>query len=249
MKIAVLGSSSSGNSTYVEIGDVKFLIDVGLGFNDIKDKLFHLGVTADEINFILITHAHNDHVKCLHSFSRVYDTKIYIGKETLEEYQKKDLIHNYEFIENIDNIMGINIKRIPISHDKKGFGYVIEKDGITLVYITDTGMIHSRYHEMMSNKDIYLLESNHDVEMEMTGSKDYMTKIRNTGDMGHLSNDDCARYLNRFVGRKTKAIMLMHISEHDNTPDLAFTTNRAVISDRIPIYLSKKDELSNIIEI
>ena len=243
MKIAVLGSSSSGNSTYVEIGDVKFLIDVGLGFNDIKDKLFHLGVTADEINFILITHAHNDHVKCLHSFSRVYDTKIYIGKETLEEYQKKDLIHNYEFIENIDNIMGINIKRIPISHDKKGFGYVIEKDGITLIYITDTGMIHSRYHEMMSNKDIYLLESNHDVEMEMTGSKDYMTKIRNTGDMGHLSNDDCARYLNRFVGRKTKAIMLMHISEHDNTPDLTFTTNRAVISDRIPIYLS------NIIEI
>ena len=93
MKIAVLGSSSSGNSTYVEIGDVKFLIDVGLGFNYIKDKLYDLGVHADDINFIIITHAHIDHVKSLHSFSRVYNTKIYISKDTFNEYQKKELLH------------------------------------------------------------------------------------------------------------------------------------------------------------
>ena len=244
MKIAVLGSSSAGNSTYVEINNIKFLIDTGLGFNDIKDKLFHLGVTADEIDFILITHAHSDHVRSLHSFNRVYNTKIYIGKNTLEEYQKKDLLKNYEFIDNISNIMGIDIKKIPISHDKSGFGYVISYDGKTLVYITDTGMIHSRYHEYMKNKDVYLIESNHDVEMEMNGKKDYMTKIRNTGDIGHLSNEECAMYLSHFVGSNTKAIMLMHISEHDNTYDLAFNANRKAIDKKIPVYLSHKDELS-----
>jgi glyoxylase-like metal-dependent hydrolase (beta-lactamase superfamily II) len=73
------------------MGNNKFLIDVGLGFNDIKNKLFKLGVYPDEINFILITHAHNDHVRSLHSFARVYNTKVYIGEETYQEYQKKSI--------------------------------------------------------------------------------------------------------------------------------------------------------------
>ncbi len=249
MKIAVLGSSSSGNSTFVQIGNIKFLIDVGLGFNDIKSKLFLLGITADEIDFILITHAHNDHVRSLHSFSRVYNTKIYLSVDTFNEYQKKEYIKNYEFIEDVDVILGLDIRKIPISHDKKGYGFVICKDNYSLCYITDTGMIHSRYHEIMKNRNIYLFESNHDVEMEMNGSKDEMTKIRNIGDMGHLSNEQCAMYLTHFIGENTKAIMLMHISEHDNTYDLAYSVNRDAIKANIPIYLSKKDELSKIIEI
>ncbi len=249
MKIAVLGSSSSGNATFVEINNIKFLIDCGLGFNDMKDKLFHLGLTADEIDFIIITHAHIDHVKSLHSFSRIYNTKIYISKDTFEEYMKKDYIKNFEFIDDIDNIMGINIYKLPISHDKKGYGYVFEYDNKSLCYITDTGMIHSRYHDLLKNRTVYLMESNHDVEMEMNGKKDEMTKIRNIGDMGHLSNEQCAMYLNHFIGDNTKYIMLMHVSEHDNTYELAYSVNRESINREIPILLSHKDELSDIIEI
>ena len=107
MKIVVLGSSSSGNSTYLEIGNKKILIDVGLGFNDIKNKLYMLGVYADEIDFIIITHAHIDHVKSLHSFSRVYNTKVYISKETYSEYIKRDYLNNYEFFDDLDNLEGI----------------------------------------------------------------------------------------------------------------------------------------------
>ena len=249
MKIAVLGSSSSGNSTYIEFGNNKFLIDVGLGFNDIKDKLFKLGVYPDEIDFILITHAHNDHVRSLHSFVRVYNTKVYIGKNTFDEYVKNDCLKNYEFLEDINNINGININIIPISHDKKGFGFVFTYDNNSICYITDTGMIHVKYHELLKNKTVYLLESNHDVEMEMNGHKDELTKIRNIGDYGHLSNEECAMYLNRFIGKNTKAVMLMHISEHDNTYDLAFNVNRKAIPNEIEIYLSHKNELSQIIEL
>ena len=249
MKIAVLASSSTGNSTYVEIGNTKFLIDAGMSYSYIKDKLFHLGVTPDEINFIIVTHAHNDHVRCIHTFARVFNTKIYMSKDTYEEYPKKEYLKDYEFVDNIDNIMGINIKCIPISHDKKGYGYIFESDGKTLAYITDTGMIHSRYHSFFTNKDVYLFESNHDVEMEMNGHKDEMTKIRNIGDMGHLSNEECAMYLNRFIGKKTKAIVLMHISEHDNTPLLAFETNRNVLDENIKLLVSLPNDLSEIIEI
>ena len=249
MKIAVLASSSTGNSTYVEIGNTKFLIDAGMSYSYIKDKLFHLGVTPDEINFIIVTHAHNDHVRCIHTFARVFNTKIYMSKDTYEEYPKKEYLKDYEFVDNIDNIMGINIKCIPISHDKKGYGYIFESDGKTLAYITDTGMIHSRYHSFFTNKDVYLFESNHDVEMEMNGTKDEMTKIRNIGDEGHLSNDECAMYLSHFVGNKTKYVMLMHLSEHDNTPLLAFETNRNVLDENIKLLVSLPNDLSEIIEI
>ena len=249
MKIVVLGSSSSGNSTYVEMNNKKFLIDVGLGFNDIKNKLSSLGVYADDIDFIIITHAHIDHVKSLHSFSRVYNTKIYIARETYNEYIKRDYLNNFEFIDDVEIIDDIKVTKIPISHDKKGFGYVFEYNNISCVYITDTGMIHSKYHEKLKNKTIYLLESNHDVEMEMNGHKDYYTKIRNTGDMGHLSNDECAMYLSHFIGNNTKIVMLMHISEHDNTYDLAYNVNREALDERIKLYVSHKDELSEVIEI
>ena len=249
MKIVVLSSSSSGNSTFIELNNKKFLIDVGLGFNDIKDKLFQIGVTADELDFIIITHAHSDHVKSLHSFDRVYNTKIYISKDTFEEYPKKDILKNYEFIDDIDEIEGINITKVPISHDKKGFGYVFEAEGKSIAYMADTGMIHSRFHKDLTNKTVYLMESNHDVEMEMNGTKDYMTKQRNIGDSGHLSNLQCSMYLNLFIGPDTKEIMLIHISEHDNTYDLAYNTNRNSIDKRIPIHLAYKDKISETIEI
>ena len=249
MKIVVLGSSSSGNSTFVEFGDTKFLIDVGLGFNDIKNKLYQIGEYADDIDFIIITHAHNDHVKSLHSFSRVYKTKIYIGKETFDEYPKKDLITNYEFLDEFNKIGDIKFSKIPISHDKKGYGFIFEKDGVSLFYMTDTGMIHSRYHEKLKNKTFYMLESNHDVEMEMNGKKDELIKIRNIGDAGHLSNEECAMYLSRFVGDDTKGIMLMHLSEDDNTSELAYNVNRENIRKDIPIYLSHKYEISEIIQL
>ena len=249
MKIVVLGSSSTGNSTYIEFGNKKFLIDVGLGYNDIKNKLISIGTKIEDIDFILITHAHNDHVRSLHSFSRVYNTKIYISKYTFLEYIKKDLIRNYEFFDDLDNLEGIKFIKIPISHDKKGFGFIFEVDKKSIFYMTDTGFIHSKYYELLKNRTVYLIESNHDVEMEMKGSKDYYTKIRNTGDEGHLSNDQCSMYLNHFIGNDTKVIMLMHISEHDNTYELAYNTNRNSIDNRIKVLISNKDNISDIIEL
>lgn len=247
MKIVVLGSSSSGNSTYVELSNKKFLIDAGLGFNYIKNKLYDLGVTSDELDFIIVTHAHSDHVKSIHSFNRVYNTKIYIGKETMAEYSKADLLKNFEYIDDIDSIDDIKITKVPISHDKKGFGYIFETKDNSLAYITDTGMIHSKYHKFFTNKQVYLFESNHDVEMEMHGTKDELTKIRNIGDMGHLSNEECAMYLNRFVGDNTKIICLMHISENDNTYELAYKVNREAIDKNIKIIVSNKDDVSEVI--
>lgn len=249
MKVVVLGSSSSGNSTFVSINNIKFLIDAGLPFGKLKDALYEIGESPEDLNFIIVTHAHSDHVRSLHSFNRVYNTKIYMSIETFNEYNKKDCIKNYEFFDEFDNIMGIKFTKIPISHDKKGFGFIFEYDNKSLAYMTDTGMIHSRYHEKLKNKTIYLLESNHDVEMEMNGKKFEYIKYRNIGDEGHLSNEDCAMYLNHFIGPNTKYIMLVHISENDNTYEKAYEVNRESIDSNIPIYIAYKDKVSELIEV
>ncbi len=249
MKVVVLGSSSSGNSTFVNINNVKFLIDAGLPFGKLKKSLYEIGEDASNLDFIIVTHAHSDHVRSLHSFNRVYNTKIYMSIETFNEYNKKDYIKNYEFFDELDSIMGINFTKIPISHDKKGFGFIFFCDDKSLVYMTDTGMIHSRYHEKFKNKTVYLLESNHDIEMEMNGKKFEYIKYRNIGDEGHLSNEECAKYLCHFIGPDTKYIMLVHISENDNTYEKAYQVNRDSIDKNIPIYIAYKDKVSEIINI
>lgn len=249
MKIVVLGSSSAGNSTFVEMNNVKFLIDAGLQFGYIKDKLYEINVNPKDLDFIIVTHAHIDHVRSIHSFNRVYGIPIYISLSTLNEYNKKDYLKDVVLFDEIDKIMGINFDKVPISHDKKGFGFVFEYNNISLAYMADTGMIHSKFHNKFKNKTVYLFESNHDVEMELNGTKDQMTKLRNIGDEGHLSNEDCAMYLSHFVGPDTKEVMLIHISDHDNTHELAYEVNRKSLDKKIKLELSYKDKISEMIEI
>lgn len=249
MKVVVLGSSSSGNSTYIELNNIKFLIDAGLAFGKLKERLYEINVNPEELDFIIVTHAHIDHVRSIHSFNRVYNTKIYISRDTLMQYDKRDKLSDIVLIDEIDNIMGIKFDKVPISHDKKGFGFIFEKDNLSIAYMADTGMIHSKYHNILKNKTVYLLESNHDVEMEMNGNKDQMTKLRNIGDTGHLSNEDCAMYLNHFIGNNTKYIYLIHISTHDNTYEKAYQTNRNSIDNNIEIYLTYEDKISEILNI
>lgn len=249
MKVVVLSSSSSGNSTYIELNNIKFLIDAGLPYGVMKERLYDIGVEPESIDFIIVTHAHIDHVRSIHTFNRVYNTKIYISSETLLEYDKRDKLKDVVLFDELDNIMGIKFDKVPISHDKKGYGFVFEYGGISIAYMADTGMIHSKYHNKLKNKTVYLLESNHDVEMEMNGTKDQMTKLRNIGDMGHLSNEDCAKYLNYFIGNNTKYIYLIHISDHDNTYEKAYQVNRDSIDKNIKIFLTYKDKISEKLEV
>lgn len=245
MKVVVLGSSSAGNSTYVELNNIKFLIDAGFTYKDMLSKLESINVNIHDINFLIVTHAHTDHIKSVHTINRTNNIPIYISFDTFNEYSKKEFLSTYYLFDELDNIMGIKLTKIPISHDKKGFGFIFESNNESLVYITDTGMIHSRYHELLKNKNVYLIESNHNVEMEMNGKKDEYTKIRNIGDEGHLSNEDCAKYLSIFIGDNTKYIELMHISEDDNTYEEAYNVNRNIINKKIEILVSKKNSISD----
>jgi len=247
MKVVVLSSGSKGNTTYIECGNTKILIDMGNTCKYVVSKLEGLGINAEDIDGIFITHTHVDHVKGLKVFLKKYNTKVYFTEKMFDEVS---YINNYEFI-NSDKIVikDLLVNVIKTSHDvADSVGYVIEGDNKGIVYITDTGYINNKYFSLLNNREVYILESNHDIEMLNNGPYSFQLRQRILGDKGHLSNYDCSRYLSNFIGDKTDTIVLAHLSEENNTYELAYETlvkrleeNSQVINK---IIIAKQDEIT-----
>lgn len=248
MKIVVLASGSKGNSTYIEHNNTKILIDFGVSSNYVEKKLKDINVDPKEIDLILITHTHSDHIAGLNTFIKKYDTTILISP-TMEE-AIKDIIKNPNLIYfkkemNIDD--NISIKIIKNSHDIDSYGFIINEK---VVYITDTGYINSKHFKLIQNKEVYIIESNHDVEMLMKGRYPHYLKQRILSDKGHLSNEACGYYLSKVIGNKTKYIILAHLSEENNTSEKALEElNKKVIDDSIIKLVAKQKEPLEVIEI
>lgn len=253
MRICNLASGSKGNCTYIETKNHKILIDVGTTSIQIEKNLFEIGVNPSDIDIVLITHAHIDHIKGLKVFNKKYKPQIYITDLILKEANLLDMECN--LIQDLDDIKDVKITSINLSHDVKDIkGYIIEEDKASVVYITDTGYINELYFDYIKNKSIYIFESNHDIEKLMNNSNyPHNTKIRILGDKGHLSNKDSAYYLSKLIGDNTKYIVLAHLSEQNNTEELALTclieTLKCKNLSAPKILIAKQDEISEIIEL
>ena len=220
MKVLVLASGSKGNSTYIEYKNTKILIDLGISSMSLNKKLDNINVTPDELDAILITHTHVDHIGGLKTYIKKHETPIYL---TNIMYDELDLdIPNPTFIDSeILTINDIEIRVIKTSHDTNdSLGYIIKADK-ELVYITDTGYINKKYFKEIYDKNIYIFESNHDVEMLIDGKYPHYLKQRILSDKGHLSNKDSAYYLSKLTGQNTSHIVLAHLSEDNNTENRA----------------------------
>ena len=219
MKICVLASGSKGNSTYIASTNIKLLVDLGTSCLYAERKLHEISVTPNQIDGILITHTQVDHTSGLKVFIKKYNTKLFLTEKMYDDLSKLFPITNYEIIEDDFEIQDVKINIIKTSHDASDSnGYIIENGNNSVVYITDTGYINQKYFKKLENRNIYIFESNHDVEMLMNGKYPYHIKQRIVGDRGHLSNKDSAYYLSKFVGDNTKEIVLAHLSEDNNTP-------------------------------
>lgn len=223
MRAVVLSSGSKGNTTFIESGNTKILIDIGNTCKYVTEKLKGIGIEPSEIDAILITHTHSDHINGLKVFTNKYNPKVYFSNKMQEELE---YINNYSIIkEGLLELNDLTIHIIKTSHDASdSYGYIIESNDKSIVYITDTGYINHKYFNLLSNKNIYILESNHDIEMLNNGPYSFSLRQRILGDKGHLSNYDCSKYLSNFIGNNTKCIMLAHLSQDNNTPNIAYDT-------------------------
>ena len=233
MRIVVLGSGSKGNSTFIDLGDKKILIDVGFSYKQIKEKLSLINVDPHEIDALLITHDHIDHTYGLKVFLNKVKPTLFITPE-VENFCLGTKYENSEYLTDEMIYYGTLIKPIPLSHDING--YLIEKDNDSLVYITDTGYINQKNFIYLKNKNYYILESNHDTEMLIKGPYPEYLQRRIISDKGHLSNELCAGYLSRLIGPNTKKVVLAHLSESNNTKELALSTNKKVLEENDIIF-------------
>lgn len=222
MKVSVLSSGSKGNTTYIESDKAKILIDIGNTSKYVKEKLEEFGVEPEELDAILITHTHVDHIKGLKVFEKKYHVPVYI---TDKMYKSLDFLDSYIPLSDEFDIKDIHITAIKTSHDvEDSRGYIISNNNKSIVYITDTGYINNKYFNILSNRNLYIMESNHDVEMLTNGKYPFQLRQRILSDKGHLSNYDSAKYLSSFIGDNTKYILLAHLSEENNTEELAYET-------------------------
>ena len=186
-------------------------------------------------------------------FLKKYNPLVFASDKILKEANLK--IEKVSSEEQVDINSDIRIKSIPLSHDVADIkGYLIEEKDSSFVYITDTGYVSEKTFKRIKNKNIYVFESNHDIEMLMNNPKyPHHTKIRILSDKGHLSNKDSAYYLSNLIGNKTKYVVLAHLSEQNNTEELALNTLKETLSRKKIKFenmdIAKQNEMSKVYNI
>ena len=234
MRIKVLASGSKGNCTFIQCGNLKFLVDIGITCLQVKNALSQINIQIEEIDAIFITHSHKDHTKGLATLLKsVKNISVCTINEVYLDLIQTFNITNYTELDEYLNMDEVNVEVIRTSHDVPSCAYIFGYKENELVYITDTGYLNRKFFPKISNKQIYIIESNHDEKMLMEGPYPYILKQRILSDKGHLSNAATGKILKKVIGENTKYIFLAHISEHNNTKELALDEVKKSLSDTL----------------
>ncbi len=228
-RFCTFASGSSGNAALLSFGDTHILIDMGISCRRITQALGELGLHAQELAAVLITHEHADHISGLTTYIKKYETPIVTTSATGRQlsYRIAGIEPRLRCVEWHEKCLvgDVEVTVLPTSHDCGGScAFRFETPDGVLGYITDTGYIPGETAEKLLGADILFLESNHDVEMLRSGPYPYYLKQRVLGMQGHLSNDVAAAFAVDSARAGTKTIILAHLSEENNTPQVALNT-------------------------
>lgn len=252
MRIEVLASGSTGNCTYIEAGDHKILIDTGISKRSIDEQLQRLNVCFTDIDTLLITHEHDDHIRSLATVLRKSNLTCYMTNGTYQGIMKgsnqplksvleqkltdgsiillnrleKSILYQDIFLDDL------LIQVLPTFHDAlEPVGYKIIAEDKSIVYITDTGYVHQTLYALIHNADCYVLECNHDPYILMASDRSYSLKMRILSDHGHLSNEDAFVTLAHVMGERTHLVFYAHISQECNLTEIIEMTRKKVMSE------------------
>lgn len=238
MRLCSIASGSSGNCIYVGSDATHLLVDVGISGKRTESGLNELELTGRDIDGILVTHEHSDHIQGLGVIARKYGIPIYATAGTIAAMKscsslgKLDTDLFYEIKEDSKfTIKDLVINPMRISHDAaQPVGYRIAYGNKKVAVCTDLGFYNDYTVECLKGMDALLIEANHDVNMLQVGPYPYHLKQRILGDRGHLSNENSGRLLCRILHDKLQTILLGHLSKENNLPELAYESVRMEIN-------------------
>jgi phosphoribosyl 1,2-cyclic phosphodiesterase len=239
MKVDILASGSKGNCIALTSGDQTILIDAGIPKTKIEKRLLEVGIRPDEVRSIFVTHGHGDHIAGL-PFANKYRIKVFAPEA---EWQRIEIVD-----EDLRRVIGVHEPFYGCGYETHAFhtfhntfdsfGYAVTFYGNTAAEDTkvsiclDTGKVDAEMINGMKGSDIYIIEANHDVDMQVSSDRPESVIARNLSDLGHLSNDQTAAALQQLIEGCGEHIYLTHLSGTCNMPTLAEMTVKAALKRR-----------------
>ena len=260
IRFCTLFSSSGGNCAFVSDGSTNLLVDAGVSASKIVNALESIGVSPGEIDGILVTHEHSDHVSGIGVLTRKYNIPVYVNEATLSGFENTSsapsplCVHTITTGSSCD-IRSANVRSFKTSHDsRESVGYTITMEGRKLGIATDTGCVTKPLLSALAGCEAVIIEANHDIDMLNKGMYPYPLKKRILSDTGHLCNENCAWLATQLAIWGTKHIVLGHLSDNNNTPDKAYdavhkmlTENNFEIDKDVYLTVAMRSEITEII--
>ena len=228
LKFCSLYSGSSGNSFFVQSDDINILVDAGVSGKKIVDGLASIGISIQNISAILVTHEHSDHTKSVATLSKKYNIPVYANKKTwnaMKDKKEKISENNIFYFHNNQSFELANLTIYPfeIPHDAADpCGFNICDANSKICIATDIGHITPSILENLKHSNFILLESNYEPDVLKCSSYPYKLKERIISPLGHLSNIEAGKTINYLSDFGVKNIMLGHLSNENNFPELAY---------------------------
>jgi phosphoribosyl 1,2-cyclic phosphodiesterase len=235
MRITSLASGSSGNSFLIRDDGAAIVVDAGLSGKQMADRLTKAGCDPEQVDAILVSHGHTDHTKGVGVLSRRYKLPVWINSGTRRVAGKSiGSPHKVEIFETgkIFHVAGFKVHPFSVPHDcADPVGFRISRGDSAIGIATDLGTATGLVMNILTGLDVVVLESNHDPQMLRDGPYPWELKQRVRSRVGHLSNPDSSKLLRRIVSDKLKGVILAHVSETNNHPDLALDCARRSLTD------------------
>ena len=242
IRVCVLGSGSKGNCIYVGFDKTHILIDAGLPIRRIERFVAAMGIAPSALS-VLITHSHRDHIGSLDALTEKYSPAVYISEKSrgLMPECRNGAEDSRIYFGDEDFFVGqFTVSPFAVSHDVPCVGYTLTAAGKSVSVATDIGRMTDKVLRSLAGSALVVLESNHDTEMLRRNVRySQFLKKRILSDRGHLSNIECAKTVCLLAAAGTKQVVLAHLSEENNCPELAFETTRSMLERRG--YVEGKD--------
>jgi len=235
LRVCLLASGSKGNSLFIKSGESRILIDAGLSGREIENRLAQIGEEASDLNAILVTHEHRDHVTAVGPLARRYNLPVYVHSQTFASMPspgRLDQLNEFDVASRF-TLRDIEISPFPITHDaSEPVGFIIDTSEGRIGVATDLGIATRLVADRLKQCRVLVLESNHDEEMLRDGPYPWHLKQRIRGNHGHLSNTAAGELLETLLWDGTEAVFLAHLSETNNDPQLAHHVAHSVLGQQ-----------------